>query len=339
VERIMRTRGSRIIGLLALAMVAASCTVKETEAPALAGPSELALSLNLQAVPDSVYQDGVSQSAITIEARGPNSQPARGVALRVEMAVDGVVADFGTLSARSVVTGDDGRARVTYTAPPRPSVSTGEGSLVTFLVTPIGGDYRGETVRQVDVRVLPPGVIVGPNRIDPKFVFSPTAVTAFQTVLFDASTTTDNGVACGSSCSYAWVFGDGGSSTGQTTTHEFRAAGSYVVTLRVTNAGGQTSQISQTIAVAAGTPPTASFVFSPTAPRTSQEIFFSAEASRAATGRRIVAYDWNFGSGRTGTGVTVAKRYDTPGAYVVTLTVTDDAFQQTTVSQTVTVIP
>lgn len=335
----MRTSGSRIIGMLALAIVAASCTVNETEAPALAGPSELALSLNVQAVPDSLYQDGVSQSAITIEARGPNSQPARGVSLRVEMAVDGVLADFGTLSARTVVTGDDGRARVTYTAPPRPATSTGEGSLVTFLVTPIGGDHRGEVPRQVDIRVLPPGTIIGPNRIDPKFVFSPTAVSAYQNVLFDASTTTDNGVACGSACTYAWNFGDGGSSTGQTTSHEFRAAGSYVVTLRVTNNNGQFAQISQSIAVSAGTPPTASFVFSPTQPRTSQDIFFSAEASRAANGRRLVAYDWNFGSGRTGTGVTVAKRYDTPGSYVVTLTVTDDAFQQTTVSQTVNVIP
>ncbi len=335
----MRTSGSRIIGLLALAVVAASCTVKETEAPALAGPSELALSLSLQAVPDSIYQDGVSQSAITIDARGPNGQPARNVNLRVEMMVGGVVADFGTLSARTVVTGDDGRARVTYTAPPRPSVSTGDGSLVTFLVTPIGGDYRGEIPRQVDLRVLPPGVIVGPNRIDPKFVFSPTAVTAYQNVIFDASTTTDNGVACGSACSYAWSFGDGGSSTGITTDHEFRAPGSYVVTLRVTNTAGQSAQISQTVVVAAGSPPTASFVFSPESPRTSQDIFFSAEASRAAAGRRIVAYDWNFGSGRTGTGVTVAKRYDTAGSYVVTLTVTDDAFQQTTVSRTVTVVP
>jgi hypothetical protein len=35
----------------------------------------------------------------------------------------------------------------------------------------------------------------------------------------------------------------------------------------------------------------------------------------------------------------VAKRYDTVGSYVVTLTVTDDAFQQATVSQTVVVVP
>ncbi|MCC7242391.1 MAG: hypothetical protein IT180_10745, partial [Acidobacteria bacterium] len=58
----MWTRSGRIIGMLALAAVAASCTVKDTDAPALAGPSELALSLSLQALPDSIYQDGSSQS-------------------------------------------------------------------------------------------------------------------------------------------------------------------------------------------------------------------------------------------------------------------------------------
>ena len=38
------------------------------------------------------------------------------------------------------------------------------------------------------------------------------------------------------------------------------------------------------------------------------------------------------------TGVTTSKRYDTAGSYVVTLTVTDDAFQQSTVSQTINVV-
>ena len=52
-----------------------------------------------------------------------------------------------------------------------------------------------------------------------------------------------------------------------------------------------------------------------------------------------MSYDWNFGSGRTGNGVTVSKQYDQPGAYVVTLTVTDDASQQATISQTITVVP
>ena len=89
----------------------------------------------------------------------------------------------------------------------------------------------------------------------------------------------------------------------------------------------------------ASRPPSAAFVYSPTAPHAGQDIFFNAAGSTAAPGRRIVAYDWDFGSGRTGTGVTVAKRYDSPASYVVTLTVTDDAGQQATVSQTIAVIP
>jgi hypothetical protein len=338
VERIMRTRASQFIGLLALALLATSCTVQESEPPALAGPSELALSLGLQALPDMVYQDG-SQSTVTVEARGPNSQPARGVTLRVDMLLNGDAGDFGTVSARTIVTGEDGRARVIYTAPSGSMTPAGSGSIVTLLFTPMGGDYRGAVERQVDIRVIPKGVILPPSRVTAQFVFSPTTVTSFQGVIFDASGTTDNGVPCGANCSYDWTFGDGGSSSGMNTTHEFRAAGSYVVTLRASNVNGQSAAASQTVTVAAGTVPTASFTFSPTAPRTSQDIFFSAEGSRAASGRRIVAYDWNFGSGRTGSGVTVSKRYDTAGSYVVTLTVTDDAFQATTVTQTVTVIP
>ena len=335
----MRTRASQFISLLALALFATSCTVQESEPPALAGPSELALSLGLQALPDMVYQDGVSQSTVTVEARGPNSQPARGVNLRVDMLLNGDSGDFGTLSARTVVTGEDGRARVTYTAPPRSS-STGGNRLARH--PSVHAHRRGlsrRVERQVDIRVVPQGTIVGPNRVTALFVFSPTTVTAFQTVNFDASGTTDNGVPCGANCTYNWTFGDGGSSARQNTTHEFRSAGSYVVTLRATNINGQSASVSQTVTVGAGTAPTAAFTFSPTAPRTSQDIFFSAEGSRAASGRRIVAYDWNFGSGRTGSGVTVSKRYDTAGSYVVTLTVTDDAFQSTTVTQTVTVIP
>lgn len=336
----MWTRSRAIIGVLAAAVAAQSCTVKDTEAPTLAGPSELALSLNVQATPDSILQDGASQSAITIEARGPNSQPVRGLSVRLDMLVGNFVVDFGTLSARTVVTGDDGRARATYTAPPRPAESVGFGTTVTLVATPIGGDYRGEVIRQVDIRVVPPGVILPPNGAPTaNFSFSPTAPQAFQTITFDASLTVDEGVQCGSRCSYQWTFGDGDTASGLIVTHDYRAAGSYVVSLRVTDERGQSAQISKPVEVTAGTPPTALFVYSPTAPRASQDIFFTAEASRAANGRRIVSYDWNFGSGRTGNGVTVAKRYDTPGSYVVTLTVTDDAFQQGTTSQTITVVP
>jgi hypothetical protein len=339
VERIMRSFGTTFIGVLALAMAAASCTVKDTEAPGLSGPSEMALSIAIAASPDLIYQDGADQSSISITARGPNSQPARGVNLRVDMMVAGTFADFGRLSARTVTTGDDGVARLTYTAPPAvPNLDA--GTVVTLLVTPIGTDYRNAVERQVDIRVIPKGVILPPNGApQPAFTFSPGAPQAHQTIFFDASTTRDEGVQCGSRCVYTWSFGDGSSGSGMNVSHDYRAAGAYNVTLRVTDDRGQSAQTSQSITIAAGTPPTAAFVFSPTAPRIGQQIFFNGSASTAGNGRRIISHDWDFGSGRTATGVTVAKQYDQPGAYVVTLTVVDDAFQQATISQTVTVVP
>ncbi len=219
----MWTCGVRtLVGALAVVMTTAACTVSETEAPALAGPSTLATDLNIQATPDTIMWDGSSQSTVTVDARGPNNQPIRGLSIRVDMLSGGQVADFGTLSARTIVTGDDGRARAVYTAPPRP-LDGADGTVLTLLFTPIGSDFRGALTRQVDIQLIPPGVILPPNGApQPAFTFSPSAPQTFQTILFDASGTKDEGVECGSACSYTWSFGDGGSASGITASHEYR---------------------------------------------------------------------------------------------------------------------
>lgn len=309
----------------------------ETSAPPLAGPSEFALGITVHATPDSILQDGASQSVISIDAKGPDGQPARSVSMRLEISVGGTVQDFGTLSTKTTTTDGNGTARVTYTAPPKPAESVGSGTLVTILVTPLGNDYRAEMGRQVDIRVIPPGVIVPPDSLVPAFTVTPDAPTAFTQTTFDASTTTNEGVACGTRCSYAWSFGDGGTGTGMVAQHEFRSVGTFVVQLTVSGAQGRMKSTTKTVTVGGGTAPTASFTFSPTAPLPGQAIFFSATASTAPAGRRIVTYEWDFGSGRTGDGVSVSKTYDTAGVYVVTLKVTDDANQFATTTQTVTV--
>lgn len=331
------SRCARFVAVLAT-MAVAACTVKDTEAPPLAGPSEMALALHLTATPDAIYQDGASQTAVTIEALGPDSRPVRALAVRLDIMRDGVVADFGTLSSKTVVTGDDGKARVTYTAPPKPFESTGLGNVVTIMGTPIGNDFSGQQGRTVQIRLIPPGVILPPNGAPvPSIVVSPTPVTIFTSVTFDASGTSDEGVPCGTGCTYMWSFGDGGSAQGMTVTHEFRAAGTYSVTLTVTDSRGRSQTATQTVAVTASAAPTASFVYSPSDPQPGQVLFFNASASTAAPGRYIVSYEWDFGSGRTGTGVTVSKGWDTPGTYVVTLKVTDDANQVGVTSQEVPV--
>ena len=78
------------------------------------------------------------------------------------------------------------------------------------------------------------------------FSFTPTSPVAGATVSFtDAST--------GSPTSWAWSFGDGGTSSARNPTHVWAAAGAYTVTLTAANAGG-TSSTSRTVTVAAPTP-------------------------------------------------------------------------------------
>jgi PKD repeat protein len=325
-----------------LAAVSASCTVKGTDPPPLMGPSEYALRVALSLNPDSILQDGFSQTALNIEVTGGDGRAVRGLTLRIDMVENGVFYDFGTLSAKTVVTGDDGRARAIYTSPPRQP--DGTGTVVTFLVTPVGTDYRGQESRLIDLRLVQPGVIQPPNAAPiARFTFTPTPIVAFSTIIFDASSSTDVDPAtraefpCGPSCTYTWDFGDGTTGTGVFVTHEFRRTGTLAVRLTVTDSRGASGETFQPITVGVSPAPTAEFTFSPTTPAVGQLIFFNAAQSKPALGRQIVSYLWDFGTGRTGSGVTVSKGYETAGTYTVTLTVTDDAGSTAVQTKDVTV--
>ena len=326
------------LSLAAVLLTATACTVKSTPAPSMTGPSELALRVAMQITPDSILQDGASQAVLTIDAGSPDGRPVTGLALRVQTLFRGVPDDFGTLSAKTVVTGSDGKARVTYTAPPRPAEPTDEGNIVSFAVEPIGNDYAGQVPRSVDLRLVTPGVLLPPNSGPvPEFTFSPEKPLPMQDVVFDASPSQDEGASCGAACSYRWEFGDGTSGTGIFVKHQYQKGGTYQLRLTVTDARGAASTIARAISVGEAEKPTAAFTTSPSSPVVGQTIFFNAEESKAAPGRRLVSYAWDFGSGRTGTGVTTSKSYDTGGGYTVTLTVTDDAGTTATTSKTVQV--
>jgi PKD repeat protein len=325
---------SRLAAVVAIAALAAGCTLKKQEAPGLTGPSELGTSLAIAASPDVLAQDGASQSQVTITVRGANGQPQSGVGLRAEIVVGGVRTDFGTLSARSLVTDGSGRAAVTYTAPPTTSSIT-TGTVVDIAVTPTSGDYSNDTPRSVSIRLVPPGVIVPPETgVTPNFTVNPGAPQDNQPVLFDGSgSTTTSGVIT----SYQWNFGDGGTATGMTASHTYALAGTYVVTLRVTNSIGATNTKSQSVTVGQGANPTATFVMSPASPVIGQTINFNASASTPAAGRRIAGYSWDFGDGTSGGGQTTAHAYATAGTYTIVLVVTDDAGHYATATQSVTV--
>ncbi len=184
------------LSLLAMLAASAACTVKDTPMPSLAGPSELALRVSLQAIPDSILQDGLSQAADP-DRGDQRRRPARPRADAADPDRSGSAwsQDFGTLSTKTVVTGDDGRARVTYTAPPRRLAGRSQCTVVTFAVEPVGTDYRGEIARTVDLRLVMPGIIQPPlppvdcrSRSSPS---RPAARRSLTNVVFDASTTDD----------------------------------------------------------------------------------------------------------------------------------------------------
>ena len=86
------------------------------------------------------------------------------------------------------------------------------------------------------------------------FTVTPAGGTAPVTVNFDASASSDPD---GTIASYAWNFGDGGTGAGKTIAHTYTAAGSFTATLTVTDNGGATAAVSNTIGVTTVTVPVA----------------------------------------------------------------------------------
>jgi chitodextrinase len=330
-------RALRAFTLLAAVAALTACNVKDTTAPPLSGPSELGLSLTIQASPDVLTQDGASQSQVVVLARDGSGQPVRNITCRVEILVDNVIADFGMLSSRNISTGSDGRAVVSYTAPPAPVAVTANTSTIMLLVTPIGTDFANAIARSVTIRLVPSGTINPPAQATPGFAFSPDAPGEGQAVSFDGSyCTSQSATNCslGSIVGWAWTFGDGGTGTGAVCAHTYALAGSYYVTLTVTDAQGRAASTTRIVKVGAATAPTAAFDVSPAAPLPLQQVFFNASASKAAPGREIVSYEWDFGDGDPHKfGVTVQHDFAAEATYTVTLVVTDDAGRKGTISK------
>lgn len=337
-----------------------ACTVHQTEAPGVIGPSDLALSMRMQATPDSIGQDGGSQSSVKVFANGPDGKPISGLPFRVDMAVDSprglVVQDFGALSARSIVTGADGTASVVYTAPPAPpNESSGTclgrpGTCVVIVATPTSTNFGTVPSQQVTIRLVPLGVILPPAETPtPAFTITPTPVNFNVPATFDASTscggTVVGGACSGSSSitSYSWNFGDGGTAAGKVVNHTFTSGTlsttTFNVTLTIINDRGLAASTAQSVSVVASPVPTGDFVFSPSTPQVNQVVVFNADSIRAAPGHTIVQYSWIFGDGATASGFLASHAFAAPGIYNVTLTVADEVGQKLTISHSVTVAP
>jgi PKD repeat protein len=171
--------------------------------------------------------------------------------------------------------------------------------------------------------------------------------------LFDGSSSCPRGLDASGNClppsnqgatitGYSWSFGDGGTATGQTATHAFRTTGSFNVTLTVTNDRGVSASSTQAVTVDLTAAPTGDIVVSPTTPVIGDKVLFNASGIQAAPGHSITQYSWDFGdpnagAGNNASGPSVSHVYNSPGAYNVVLTVTDDTGQTKTFTKSLTV--
>jgi PKD repeat protein len=176
----------------------------------------------------------------------------------------------------------------------------------------------------------------GSPNLAPRAVLSagPQAGIAPLTVRFDASESTD---ADGTILTYSWDFGDGTSSQEMVVNKTYGQPGNYRATLSVTDDMGAYSQASVNIAVGPFAP-IAAFSINPAEGFAPLMVHTDGSASSDVDGT-ITGYDWDFGDGSTGTGVTSDHTYNESGNYQITLTVTDDGGSQSTATYIVNVLP
>lgn len=160
------------------------------------------------------------------------------------------------------------------------------------------------------------------------FTASATSGIAAQTTFTFASTST------GTVTSYLWQFGDGTTANTSSASHVYSTAGSYTVSLTVSNSGGSSSAsrvISVTAPVPATPPVAAAFTINPATPVATQNVTFTDTSTGSPT-----TWSWNFGDGSGSNQKTATHAYASAGTYQVTLQVWNSV-STSTKSQTIVV--
>jgi PKD repeat protein len=121
--------------------------------------------------------------------------------------------------------------------------------------------------------------------------------------------------------SYEWDFGDGDTGTGVTLNHTYSNVGTYTAILIVTDSNGKKGY--DNVEVTVTKKPTAVITTVPETPTGVVPFIVYFDAYKSTSESGIVSYDWDFGDGEFGTGITTNHTYDTAGTYIVYLTITD----------------
>jgi hypothetical protein len=113
-----------VLGVLLAFLGLGGCGQDEAVIPPLAGPSALALSIDMRAVPSILNADGVSRSTIATTVHGPDGRPAPDQVLFFQHDGDGLLFATGLAgplqTGVAVSTDQNGVARLFYQAGTEP---------------------------------------------------------------------------------------------------------------------------------------------------------------------------------------------------------------------------
>ncbi len=143
-------------------------------------------------------------------------------------------------------------------------------------------------------------------------------IVAIMVVQFNFTGSQGNGPAA-----FLWNFGDGVTSSQMNPTHVYFTAGSYNVSLLVTDWDGDIANTSETnfVTVVDNLFPTPMFTSNVESIVAGGTVYFTFTGDE---GNTPATFLWNFGDGTTSTAKNPSHLYTTPGTYTVRLTVTDD---------------
>ncbi len=159
--------------------------------------------------------------------------------------------------------------------------------------------------------VVPDAVVVDPAPLVPDFTVAPVSgVLPLEVSFADATTGAVP-------TSYAWTFGDGGSSTGAAPVHVYDTPGSYTVSMTAF-VGQQGETITKTDVITVDPAPLVpSFTASVTSGPVPLAVFFD----DTSTGATPTSYLWDLGDGATSLAQSPQHLYEVPGDYTVSLEV------------------
>jgi PKD repeat protein len=276
--------------VLALGLVVASCNKdgNPVALPTDPGGSSQQVTVTLTTTVSQVQAGATTATMLRVAAvKGDGTAPTDGTEAKLNTSLGNFGVDSGGKPIQlTTVTLFGGAAQVPFF----PGATAGVANILAQV---------GTSLATLNLPVVtPPPVPVA------DFTFAKTGLS----VLFsDAST--------GAPTHYRWQFGDGTESTDRNPQHVYAAAGTYVVTLIVSNSAGDSNK-SQFVEVSLGTPPKAAFTFEVQG----TEVHFVNRSTGGAT-----SWTWNFGDAVQSGDRDPVHVYPHSGSYTVVLTASNDA--------------